>query len=202
MRIDKLVAASNNAGKLAEIAQIMALYGVECISLRAAGIVSDPQESGADFCDNALIKARSAAEKTALPVLADDSGLCVDALGGEPGVHTARYAGEPCDPQRNIDKLLAALAGVSGAAARSARFVCVAALVLPNGRAFTARGECAGSIGTRMVGRAGFGYDPVFVLPDGRSMAQLDDDEKNTVSHRGRALRALVRQLETEGVLL
>lgn len=188
------VAATNNEGKLREIREILGRAGFGCVSLREAGLAADPAETGSTFAENAEIKARAVQALCGLPVLADDSGLCVDALGGAPGVHTARYAGEPADSERNIDKLLAALAGVEHAQ-RSARFVSAVCALLPDGRKVTARGTVEGYIGEARVGAGGFGYDPIFLLPCEVGFAELSEERKNAISHRGRAIRKLAFKL-------
>ena len=145
-------------------------------------------EDGATYRENALKKARSAAKFTGIPALADDTGLEVDELGGQPGLYSARFAGEGCTFQDNIRKLLHVMEGVPSER-RGARFVCVIALVAPDGREQVVEGELRGRITDRQTGGGGFGYDPVFYVPEvGRSLAELTADEKNRISHRGRAL--------------
>ncbi len=189
-----LVFATTNAGKLVEL---QALVG-DHFSLKSAADFPDVPEVDEDqptFEGNAVKKALTYARATKHWALADDSGLCVDALGGAPGVHSARYA--PTADER-IDKLLGALDGV-GEAQRTARFVCVLCLASPSGETLCVRGECEGRIGLRRVGTGGFGYDPVFLLPSGRSMAELTRDEKSAVSHRGKAFLALEPRLLAVG---
>ena len=148
----------------------------------------DVVEDGATYRENALKKARSAAQFTGMPVLADDTGLEVDALGGQPGLHAARFAGEGCTFQDNVRKLLLLLEGVPSDQ-RGARFVCVIALVEPNGREQVVEGELRGRISESQSGSGGFGYDPVFYVPEaGKTLAELAADEKNRISHRRRAL--------------
>ncbi|MDI6843754.1 MAG: XTP/dITP diphosphatase [Anaerosomatales bacterium] len=198
----RVVAASNNEGKLREIRHVLEPLGWEV--LRASdvgGAAPDVEETGATFLENALLKARAYAETFDCVALADDSGLEVDALGGAPGVRSARYAGEPSDDAANNAKLLAELAEVP-ASERTARFRCVVALVWPDGRVLAADGVCEGSIGFEPRGSGGFGYDPLF-LPDatpGRTMGELSPDEKSAISHRGSALRALREALEQTGL--
>lgn len=187
------VAATNNAGKLVEIREILAEFGWECLSLKEAGIESDPEETGDSFLENATIKALAAAKKTALPVLADDSGLCVDALGGAPGVHTARYAGENATFDQNMDKLVYEMRSVPDNC-RTARFCCCMVAVI-DGNITSAYGECSGFVGYERLGTGGFGYNPIFYLDKGVTMATISETEKNEISHRGRALRALCRKL-------
>ena len=197
----KVVLASRNRHKVIEIAALLAeadlglaLVGIDDL---APGVAL--REDEATFAGNALAKARQAAEATGLPALGDDSGLEVDALGGAPGVWSARYAGEPSDDGRNNAKLLEALAAVTGPA-RTARYRCVAAYVdLGRGTAFTTSGACEGVILTAGRGSAGFGYDPLFFLPAlGRTMAEIDLPEKNRLSHRAAAFRALSARLRAE----
>lgn len=194
-----VVLATNNAHKVSEIATALDFPGWEFRTLRELGIESDPAEDADTFEGNARIKARAAHEASGgLAALADDSGLEVDALHGAPGVHSARYAGEPCDDAANNAKLLAALADVSDAE-RAARFVSTLVFVDEDGSETVARGTIEGRMGHEERGSEGFGYDPLF-LPDvfggNRTLAEVSQDEKNTVSHRGNALRQLRAKLE------
>ena len=192
----KLVLASSNAGKLRELAALLQPLGHELIAQSALGIES-AEETGATFEANALIKARHASERAALPALADDSGIEVDALGGRPGVRSARYAGEHATDAANLQKLLADLEGVPHRR-RTARYRCVIALVRDpdDPRPLLADGSWEGLIINTPRGRGGFGYDPIFE-PDGmdRTAAELAADEKNRLSHRAQALRRLVELL-------
>ncbi len=187
----RLVLATANPGKAVEIRA--ALPGVIVETLADHPTLTSPVEDGVTFIDNARIKAEAAANRLGVPALADDSGLAVDALNGEPGVLSARYA-EGTDVDR-FQKLLAALRDVPDEA-RTARFVCAMAFIRPGAPAVFTEGHCEGRIRRTPQGTGGFGYDPVFELPDGRTMAQLDADEKNEISHRGRALRALLPILQ------
>ncbi len=191
----RLVLASGNAGKLAELRELLGT-GFALHAQSEFG-VTDAEETGLSFVENAILKARHAARATGLPALADDSGLCVDALDGAPGLYSARYAGQHGDSEANIDKLLRGLAGVPDAE-RSARFVCVLALLrhaedpLP----LIAQGIWEGRILHARQGSGGFGYDPVFFSPGhGCSAAELPSDVKNRDSHRGLALAQLRAQL-------
>lgn len=194
----KVVLASSNAGKLREIARLLEKLSVTVVP-QSEFSVSDADETGATFAENSLLKARHAAAATGLPAIADDSGLSVDALGGRPGVFSARYAGPNATDDENIDKLLAELDAVA-ADDRSAAFHCAACFVLPgDSEPLLANGEWRGSILPRRRGDGGFGYDPVFLDPDsGRSSAELSAEEKNVRSHRGKALRALVDLIEAQ----
>lgn len=197
-----VVLATNNAHKVAEIATALDFPGWEFRTLRELGIESDPAEDADAFEGNARIKARAAHEASGgLAALADDSGLVVDALDGAPGVHSARYAGEPCDDAANNAKLLAALADVPDAE-RTARFASTLVFVDEDGSEIVAEGAVEGRIGHEGRGSEGFGYDPLF-LPDvfggARTLAEVDRDEKNAVSHRGNALRQLRAKLEEAG---
>lgn len=193
----KLLAATNNAGKLSEIRAILAGHGFEVVSPAELGLKLEVEEDGETFEANALKKALAWRELSGLAALADDSGLCVDALAGAPGVRTARYAGEDATDEANYSLLLERLTGVNE---RAARFVCVIALCLPDGRTFTGQGECPGLISTAPRGAAGFGYDPVFLdEATGLTFAELDSATKNARSHRGRALQSLVDKLKTAG---
>ena len=191
----ELVVASGNEGKLREFRSLLRELPLALRSLREFPGVALPEE-GDDYERNALAKARGAARQTGLPALADDSGLEVEGLGGAPGPRSARYGGPGLDDAGRVEHLLRALRGRSGDA-RRARFVCVAALALPEGEAWTARGECAGVVLEAPRGRGGFGYDPVFWSSEARAgVAELPEDRKNEISHRGRALRALRARIE------
>jgi XTP/dITP diphosphohydrolase len=196
--VKALVVATGNRGKLAEIAAILDGLGIALKTPADFPGAPVPVEDGATYRDNALIKARALCAFTGLPAIGDDTGLEVDALGGAPGLISARYAGPAQDAARNREKLLAALEGVPPGR-RAARFVCSIALALPDGRALAFDGECRGAITAEPRGAAGFGYDPVFLVPElGRTMAELDPADKNRLSHRGRALeklRAALRDL-------
>ncbi len=186
------VAATNNEDKLSEIREILKAVGCGCISLREAGIAVDVEESGATIAENSYIKAKAVFDLCGRPVIADDTGLFVDALGGEPGVHTARYAGDDHDYNKGVDKLLNALSTVKKQSERSARFASAATAILEDGSVVTATGELCGYIGTERRGEAGFGYDPVFWLYNNVSLAELTEARKNEISHRGRSIRKLV----------
>lgn len=193
--MQKLVLASNNPGKLAEFAQLFAPLDIELLS-QSAFAVPEAEEPHPTFVENALAKARHAARLTGLPALADDSGLVVPALGGAPGVHSARYAGEPKSDLRNNEKLLAALAH---SADRRAHYVAVLVLLrsAEDPQPLIAHGEWRGEIALQARGEGGFGYDPIFLVPElGKTAAELSAEEKNRRSHRGQALRQLVEQLQ------
>ncbi len=184
--------ATGNPGKIREIARLLDGLGVDVVAQSDLG-VPDADETGSTFAENSLLKARHAAAATGLPAIADDSGLAVDALDGAPGVHSARYAGDAGDDANN-DKLLAALDGVDD---RGAAFHCVATYVAPGEAPLVAKGEWRGEILRARRGDGGFGYDPLFFVPEcGCTSAELDPDEKNRRSHRGQALRKLVKLLE------
>lgn len=197
----KLLLASNNAKKLTELQRILdqaGLDGVELVSLAQAPTYTEPVEDGATFADNALIKARAGATNTGLITIADDSGLEVDALNGMPGVLSARWCGKHGDDQANNDLLLAQLADVPEDR-RGAAFVSVCAIVTPDGHEYVEEGRWSGTLLHEPVGTNGFGYDPLFIpmeesFTEGqdRSSAQLSAEEKDALSHRGRALRALI----------
>jgi XTP/dITP diphosphohydrolase len=192
----KVVLASRNRGKLREIVPLLGGLDFELCTVDEVAPDCELREDGDTFEANALAKARQAAEATGLAAIADDSGLEVAALDGAPGVYSARYAGLPSDDARNNAKLLEALSGVP-AARRQARFRCVAAFVDPGARAeLTCSGACEGEILEQPRGDLGFGYDPLFLVPAlGRTMAQLPLDEKNRLSHRAAAFRALAAAL-------
>ena len=184
--------ATTNPGKRREIEQHLAPLGVEVITLDRAGI-EPPEETGSTFEENAWLKAWSAARRSGLWALAEDSGLEVDALGGEPGVRSARFAGPGATDEENNKKLLEALEGVPEHL-RGARFRAVMVLASPQGKRWIAEGVCEGSIALAPRGTGGFGYDPLFVF-EGRTFAEMSPAEKDAVSHRGKALRAIVAHL-------
>ena len=191
----KLIVATGNRHKLQEIREIFP--ETQVISAADAGFTQDVEETGRTFEENALIKARAAAEVLNLPALADDSGLCVDALGGAPGIYSARYAGGHGDDKANRQKLLIELSGVKQ---RSARFCCAIALCFPHGKEIVVTGETCGEILYEEQGENGFGYDSLFFSDDlQKSFGTADAEEKNAVSHRGRALCALKEKLSGEG---
>ncbi len=192
----KLVVASNNPGKLREFGEMLAPLGWETLPQKELG-VSECEEPHGTFVENALAKARHASACTGLPALADDSGLCVHALGGAPGVYSARFAGEPKSDERNNQKLVADLAGQAD---RRAHYVCVLVFVrhADDPQPVIAEGEWHGEIVDQPRGQGGFGYDPYFFLPEsGATAAELDAAEKNRRSHRGQALAQLVDRLKT-----
>lgn len=191
----RLVLASHNAKKTAELRAILRPLDIELASLADYPGAEAPEETGLTFEDNTVIKAKAALALTGLPALADDSGLVVDALGGEPGVHSARYAGEDAGDTENNLLLLKRLAGVPSAR-RQAAFVSVIALALPGGEVKTFRGETRGVILEKARGEGGFGYDPLFLSDDlGATFAEAAAEDKNRVSHRGRALAQLINVL-------
>ncbi len=187
----KIVAATTNAGKLREIREILSDYDV--VSASDVGFMDDVEETGTTFMENALLKARTVCKAVGLPVLGDDSGLCVDALNGEPGIYSARYSGKGMVENRQL--LLKNLQGKSN---RAAHFTCAMALVFPDGREYTVAGHTYGIIATEEQGGAnGFGYDCLFVSDDlGKPFSMATAEEKNAVSHRGRALRNLLNKLQ------
>lgn len=201
LAVPTLMLATGNLGKVAELSVLLALHpGLADVALLTPRDWPHPltpvEETGATFEENALLKARALAGATGLPALADDSGLCVDALGGRPGLHSARWAGpDASDADRNLH-LLSALAPFPDPRDRAARFVCAVAVVLPTGEEAIGRGECGGVILDAARGSGGFGYDPLFLLPDlGRTMAELTSDRKNARSHRARAVAGLAPRL-------
>lgn len=193
----KLVFATGNKDKMREIREIMADCPVEIVSMKEAGIVADIVEDGSTFEENAMIKARAVAEYTDGIVLADDSGLEIDALNKEPGVLSARYMGEDTSYSIKNQNLIERLEGVPKEQ-RSARFVCAIAAVLPDGQELVTRQTMEGYIGWEPEGENGFGYDPIFYLDEfGCSSAALSREQKNAISHRGKALRAMKEQLRS-----
>ena len=195
----KLIIASNNAHKLEEIRAILGDHFAEISSMREAGIVHETVEDGETFLENAVKKAREMAELSGCCALADDSGLCVDALDGGPGIYSARFSGVHGDDEANNDLLLKKLEGVPEEK-RGAHYTCAVALVYPDGRTLTAEGYLYGRIGHERQGTGGFGYDPLFYLPErGCTTAQLGTEGKNAISHRAQALHALVEKITSEG---
>lgn len=190
----KFVLASKNKKKLVEMNAILSQLGIEVCSEADAGVDVEVEETGSTFEENSLLKARAVMEASGLPAVADDSGLCVDALNGAPGVYSARYGGPELDDTGRCRLLLENLRGQSP---RTARFVSVITCCFPNGDVLTARGECPGTIAFAPMGEGGFGYDPVFFLPEKKkTFAQLTAEEKNAISHRGRALETFRARLE------
>ena len=191
----KLVIASNNPGKLRELQLTLASLSIEILTQAQLGI-DEAEEPHCTFIENGLAKARHVSRISGLPALADDSGLCVDALGGAPGVQSARYAGEPKSDSRNNEKLLQAMAGVVD---RRAHYYCVLVLVrhADDPQPLIAEGEWHGEIAQQMLGEGGFGYDPLFWLPQLNKMsAELSRDEKAQISHRAQALHTLLQRLQ------
>lgn len=190
----KLVLASKNPHKLKELEEILSGLGVEVMLESEAGVDVEVEETGTTFEENALLKAKAVCEASGLPAVADDSGLCVDALNGAPGVYSARYGGEGLDDPGRCRLLLENLRGQLD---RRGKFVSAICCCFPNGDTVTARGECPGTIAYAPRGENGFGYDPIFFLPGlKKTFAQLTPEEKNAISHRGNALREFKTELE------
>lgn len=191
----RVILASNNAHKLEEIHAILKDFDYELVSMKDAGLDMDIEENGTTFEANSLIKAKAVVDLTGAVAIADDSGLMVDALNGEPGVYSARYAGEPSDSNKNNEKLLKALENKDN---RKAKFVSVITMLFPDGKTIVARGEAFGKIGFEYKGDNGFGYDPLFIdNVSGLTYAELSSEEKNERSHRANALKILKEKLET-----
>ena len=193
----KLIIASNNAGKIKEFKTMLEHLGYEPISMKEAGIDIDIPEDGDTFSENAHIKAKSIYDIAHMPVLADDSGLSIEFLGGAPGIYSARYAGENATNEDRINKVLDELKGVDKPL-RNAKFVCALYFIRDDEYELCVSGECEGYIGEEPIGENGFGYDPIFMIDDDTSMACLEDDEKNKISHRARALEKLVQELSKQ----
>ena len=192
----KFIIATNNAKKLVELERILKPLGIEAVSAKDAGVVlGEVEETGTTFLENAFIKANAAFEKTGMPAVADDSGICVDALGGRPGIFSARYSPEDChtDEERTA-KILKELQGVPDDK-RGAHYTCAICCILPNGEKLEIEETCKGKIGYEFIGDGGFGYDPIFYYGD-RTFAQVSAEEKDKVSHRGKALRRLQEELQ------
>ena len=190
----KVVLASHNQKKMVEMKAILSQMGVEVLSQAEVGVDLEPEETGTTFEENARIKAQAVMQATGLPAIADDSGLCVDALNGAPGIYSARYGGVDSDQARY--RLL--LENLRGAGARTAHIHTAIVCCFPNGDRLDAAGDCFGTIAYAPQGDNGFGYDPVFFVPELRkTFAQLTPEEKNAISHRGNALRAFAAELKT-----
>ncbi len=192
----KIIIATHNKHKLTEMSRILSPMGYEVVTDRDIGItLTDAEETGETFLDNARIKAQSGCKESGLPCIADDSGLCVDWLGGEPGVYSARYSGVHGDDEGNNRKLLEKLKGVP-LDKRTAYFACCICVSFPDGSEITAEGKCEGYIGFEKKGENGFGYDPIFMVGD-RSLAEMTAEEKDGISHRGNALKELQKILKS-----
>ena len=192
----KVVLASYNQKKMVEMKAILSQMGVEVLSQAEVGMDLEPEETGTTFEENARIKAQAVMQATGLPAIADDSGLMVDALGGDPGVYSARYGGPGLDDTGRWQLLLKNMAGESN---RACKFVSVICCAFPDGGEVTARGECPGILAQGPSGDGGFGYDPIFYLPQlGKTMAQLTPAEKNQISHRARALAGFQKEWERQ----
>lgn len=192
----QFIIATNNAKKLVEMERILKPLGIEAVSAKDAGVVLDEvDETGTTFLENAFLKANAAYEKTGMPAVADDSGICVDALGGRPGIFSARYSPEDCatDEDRTA-KILEELQGVPDDQ-RGAHYTCAICCILPDGSKIEIEESCEGKIGYEFIGDGGFGYDPIFYFGD-KTFAQISGKEKDKVSHRGKALRKLQEELK------
>ncbi len=190
----KFIIATNNQKKLKELERILKPLGIDAVTANEAGVIlDDVDETGSTFADNAFLKANAAFLKSGIPSVADDSGLCVDALDGRPGVFSARYGGENATDEDKNNKLLEELRNVADEN-RTAHFSCAICCILPDGSKIEVEGKCKGKIAYEPCGEGGFGYDPVFMYGD-KSYAQLTAEEKDAVSHRGQALRKLQNEL-------
>ena len=196
MELKKIVFATGNKGKVKEIQMILADLGVEVTTMKDEGIYVDVEENGVTYEENAMIKAREVAKYTDAIVMADDSGLEIDYLNKEPGIYSARYMGEDTSYRIKNSNLINRLTDVPDEQ-RTARFVCAIAAFLPDGKELTTRGIIEGRIGYEEKGENGFGYDPIFYVPEfGKTTAELTEEEKNKVSHRGRALEIMKEELK------
>lgn len=197
----RMIFATGNENKMVEIREILGDLPLEILSMKQAGIRADIEENGTSFEENALIKAREVCRLAGEMVLADDSGLEIDYLNGEPGIYSARYMGENTSYRVKNKNLMERLEGVPNEK-RTARFVCAIAAVFPDGKELVVRGTVEGIIGYEERGENGFGYDPIFYLPEcGLTTAELPPEEKNSISHRGNALRKMKELLEKENLL-
>lgn len=187
----KFVLASKNPDKLKEMREIMDQLGIEVVSEAEAGVDVEVEETGSTFEENAVLKAKAVCKASGLPAIADDSGLCVTALGGGPGVYSARYGGPGADSKRLV------LESLRGQTDRTAKFVCCVCCIFPDGGGIGARGECEGMIAYAPRGEGGFGYDPIFLVPKmKKTFAEMTPEEKNAISHRGKALAEFQEKLE------
>ncbi len=194
----RVVLATTNRGKLADFRLLFRDSGIELVAPADVGVTLDVEETGETFLENALLKARAHVAATGLPALADDSGIVAHVLGNEPGVRSARYAGEPSDDHANNRLLIEKLRGIPD---RRGSFICALALVLPDGREFTAEGRCDGRIIDEERGTNGFGYDSIFFRDDlGLTFGEATPEQKNARSHRGAAARALLERLRRERI--
>nr|MDD6335009.1 XTP/dITP diphosphatase [bacterium] len=193
----KLIIATHNRGKAAEFARLLRGIFDEAATLDEAGIMDDVEESGTTFSENAILKAEAACRASRLPALADDSGLCVDALGGAPGVYSARYAGCHGDDEANRVLLLKKMENVPEGQ-RQAHFACALALARPGRKTLVVEGQVHGTIGYAQRGENGFGYDNLFIYRGGRTLAEMSPSEKNAISHRAAAVERLRQALEEE----
>lgn len=191
----KFFLATKNKHKIEEFTRMLNPLGIQTLSEHDLDKpLTDVEETGATFDENAILKAKSAMLETGLPSIADDSGLCVDYLDGAPGIYSARFAGEPTDNDKNNEKLLTLLKDVP-VEKRGAKFVCVIACVFPDGRTFTVYGDCKGHIGFEPLGNKGFGYDPLFITEIG-CFGEISDKQKDSISHRGRALTRFCEEIK------
>ena len=192
----KYVLATANPGKIKEMREVLSGLGIEAISRKELGIDIEIEETGTTFFENALLKAKTICEKSGLPAIADDSGLAVDALDGSPGVYSSTYGGESMDDAGRCEYLLKNMENMEQ---RSAKFVCTIVCAYPDGKVISAQGECHGALARSPRGSNGFGYDPIFIA-DGkdRTMAELPLQEKNAISHRGKAIREFASQIRNE----
>ncbi len=190
----KVVLATHNPGKVREMREILDAFGAQVLTQTEAGADVEVEETGTTFAENAYLKAHAVMEATGLPAIADDSGLVVDALDGAPGVYSARFGGPDLDDDGRTALLLQRMEGKEN---RSCRYVCAICCCFPDGRVLRSEATCEGEVGFSLMGDGGFGYDPVFWLPErGCTMAQLTPEEKNAISHRGKALRAFEKEWE------
>ena len=191
----KFVLATHNPGKIQEMQAILSQLGVEVVSPAELGVDVDVEETGETFAENAMLKAKAICAAAGLPAIADDSGLCVDALNGGPGVYSARYG---CEGLDDAGRTALLLQNMRGQTTRAAHFACAIACAFPNGDTLTAEGRCDGAVAFAPMGQGGFGYDPVFLVPEkAKTFSQMTAEEKNEISHRGRALRTFSEKLAT-----
>ena len=194
----RFVLATANPGKIREMSSTLSGLGIEVMTRSELGVDADIEETGSTFLENALLKANAICRMTGLPAIADDTGLVVDGLGGEPGLYSSSYGGEHLDDNGRCSYLIKKMNSMEQ---RSAKFVCTIVCVFPDGSAVSAEGECSGRILTEKRGEGGFGYDPIFLV-DGtdKTFAELSPEEKDALSHRGKAIREFIRKLEASDI--
>lgn len=198
----EVILATHNKNKIKEFRELLSIYNIDIISAKEVNIdLQNFEETGKTFRENSRLKSEYVYRKVGLPTIADDSGLMVDILNGQPGIYSARYAGNDCTASNNIEKLLNKLKGLSFEE-RTARFVCSICFIISNDNVIEVQGECSGSIGFECKGKNGFGYDPIFVTHGGITFAELTSEEKHNLSHRGKAFQKLKEEINKNDIFI